>query len=94
MSPCPAPSNPGKGRDLDKRTRESELMFLPLEKYFHSEVLAFTHPPVKEHINIIKKKYQSKRVERASDRPAQTPRMVLAVTSHDSLGVRFVSFRN
>ena len=50
----PHHSNPGKGRDLDKRTKESVLMFLPPGKYFHSNVLAFPCLPVKEHTYFIK----------------------------------------
>jgi len=45
---------PEKGGDLDKRTRENELMFLPPGQYFHSNVLAFPRLLVKVFNNFIK----------------------------------------
>ena len=61
-----------------KRTRESELMFLP--------PVSFLCPAYERKYLFI----SSNMPEQVSDRPARTPRVVLAVASHDSLRVRFL----
>ena len=72
---------------MDKRTKESEAMFLPQVNAFIP--MSLLSPAYKRKCSLIPSKISEQVREQVSDRPARTARVVLAVSSHDSLRVRF-----
>ena len=72
---------------MDKRTKESEAMFLPQGNVFIS--MSLLSLAYKRKCLLISSKVSEQVREQVSDRLAQTPRVGLAVSSHDSLRVRF-----
>ena len=72
---------------MDKRTKESEAMFLPQGNVFIS--MSLLSLAYKRKCSLISSKISEQVREQVSDRPARTPGVVLAVSSHDSLRVTF-----